>query len=93
MPDDKAAEQIDQLEQWQAQKARKPDWGEVEPAWPRPAFTTPLQPAVDLVEGGRLHIEGRLVPIGDPNMQVEWYKNGVPLDYGMFNKLTKLVFS
>ncbi|XP_014664087.1 PREDICTED: titin-like [Priapulus caudatus] len=82
LPDSKAADEIDQLEAYQAQKARRPTWGEAEPAWPRPTFTTPLQPSVDLVEGSRLHVEGRLVPIGDPNMKVEWYKNGVPLDYG-----------
>ena len=30
----------------------------------------------NLIEGQPSHFECRLVPIGDPNMSVDWYKNG-----------------
>jgi hypothetical protein len=46
-----------------------------------PKFKTQIQPARK-VEGQSSHFECRLVPIGDPTMEVEWYKDGVLLRSG-----------
>lgn len=45
----------------------------------KPMFTHPLRNLEDIQEGDRAHFEARLIPIGDPAMQVEWYFNGRPL--------------
>lgn len=31
------------------------------------------------MEGGKIHFEGRIEPVGDPTMYVEWFLNGRPL--------------
>ena len=46
-----------------------------------PVFTQPVRD-VRLVEGQPLHFEARLIPVGDANLKVEWFKNGVPLQQG-----------
>jgi len=41
----------------------------------KPAFTTHIRD-LHLVEGDRALFDARLIPIGDPNLQIEWYLNG-----------------
>ncbi len=43
--------------------------------YPPPQFIVPLRD-VSQVEGGRIHFEARIEPVGDPTMQVEWFLNG-----------------
>ena len=50
-----------------------------------PKFKNPLRPHTDLTEGQAAHFESRLAPVGDPNMQVEWYKDGRKLGASKFN--------
>ncbi|CAN8024063.1 unnamed protein product, partial [Ixodes persulcatus] len=45
----------------------------------RPQFTTQLQNLVGLKEGNSAHMECHLIPVGDPDMKVEWYRNSQPL--------------
>lgn len=45
----------------------------------RPQFTTQLQSLTNLKEGNSVHLECHLVPVGDPDMKVEWYRNSQPL--------------
>ena len=40
-----------------------------------PKFKFPIKPLLDLTETQKAHFESRLVPVGDPNMEVEWYKD------------------
>jgi len=47
-----------------------------------PKFKTPMKPATRLMENDPAHFECRLVPVGDPDMVVEWYKDGVLLKHG-----------
>ncbi|XP_050422457.1 titin isoform X5 [Adelges cooleyi] len=47
-----------------------------------PIFTEPLSNIDSLREGESAHFEGRLTPIDDPNLKVEWYWNGKPLKAG-----------
>ena len=35
-----------------------------------------------LLENDPAHFECRLVPVGDPDMVVEWYKDGVLMKHG-----------
>lgn len=46
-----------------------------------PKFKTQIKP-LNVVEAESAHFECRLVPIGDPDMVVEWYKDGVLLRHG-----------
>lgn len=49
-----------------------------------PKFKSQIKPQNNLVEGQPAHFECYLVPIGDPDMEVEWYKDGVLLRSGEF---------
>lgn len=47
-----------------------------------PRFTTQLNGPTNLVEGQSAHYECRIEPYPDPNLQVEWFHNGRPLQNG-----------
>ena len=53
--------------------------GEEDRIYPPPQFIVPLRD-VSQVEGGRVHFEARIEPVGDPTMQVDWFVNGRPLE-------------
>ena len=44
-----------------------------------PKFARPLKDAVEVHEGQTVHFEGRLLPVSDPKMHIEWFHNGKPL--------------
>lgn len=50
--------------------------------YPPPQFIIPLA-NTSQVEGGRIHFEARIEPVGDPTMRVEWFHNGRPLAASM----------
>ncbi|KAE9412310.1 hypothetical protein Angca_002960, partial [Angiostrongylus cantonensis] len=33
-------------------------------------------------EGDRVHFEGVILPVNDPNLTVQWFRNGEPLAHG-----------
>merc|ERR1719412_3285270 len=47
----------------------------------QPMFTTALQNLVK-EENQSAHLAARLIPVGDPSMKVEWYKDGTLLETG-----------
>ena len=47
--------------------------------YPPPRFIIPLRDCYQ-IEGGRIHFEARIEPVGDPTMRVEWYVNGRALN-------------
>lgn len=53
--------------------------GEEDRVYPPPQFIVPLQ-NITQMEGGKIHFETRIEPVGDPTMQVQWYRNGQPLE-------------
>lgn len=57
--------------------------GEDEPVYPPPQFIIPLRD-VTQIEGGKIHFEARIEPVGDPTMRVEWFLNGRPMSASMF---------
>ncbi|XP_042888253.1 titin-like isoform X7 [Penaeus japonicus] len=46
----------------------------------RPVFTQPLQNLDNLTENETAHFECRLIPVGDPNLKVEWFRNEKPIE-------------
>ena len=54
---------------------------EVEPCLP-PRFVTTPRSLDGLVEGHNAHFEAKLEPIADPNLHVEWFKDGRPITVG-----------
>lgn len=50
-----------------------------------PKFKIPLKSHTHLVESQRMIFETSLIPIGDPDMRVEWYKDGQLLRAGTKN--------
>ncbi|XP_031333998.1 titin-like [Photinus pyralis] len=47
--------------------------------YPPPQFIIPLRDVMQL-EGGKVHFEARIEPVGDPTMRVEWFVNGKSLE-------------
>lgn len=47
-----------------------------------PKFVVPLPQFPPLEEGDSVHLEAQLIPLDDPNMKVEWFKDGRPVQYG-----------
>ncbi len=43
-----------------------------------PVFTQPMK-NLSVIENQSAHFETRLIPVGDPDMRVEWFHNGSPL--------------
>ncbi|XP_033606475.1 titin isoform X1 [Cryptotermes secundus] len=56
--------------------------------YPKPVFTTPLEPKFSLGEAEPLHLECTVEPKEDPNLKVEWYFNGKALEHGSRFKMT-----
>lgn len=46
--------------------------------YPPPQFVVPLRDITQM-EGGKIHFEARVEPVGDPTMYVEWFLNNRPL--------------
>lgn len=70
-------EKIRQLEAHQPYK--KPDRDEPQTRQ-RPVFTQPLQNIDYIEEAETAHFECRLIPVGDPTLKVEWFRNEKPLE-------------
>lgn len=63
--------------------------------YPPPQFIVPLRD-VQQQEGGKVHYEARIEPVGDPTMRVEWFLNGkmiVASEFNLFkNKSLKKIY-
>lgn len=70
-------EKIRQLEE--AQPFQRPEVPEAVTRQ-RPVFTQPLQNIDSIAEGATAHFECRLIPVGDPTLKVEWFRNEKPLE-------------
>lgn len=47
-----------------------------------PRFTVDITDNNDVTEGGPVHFDCRVEPVGDPTMRIDWYFNGRPLATG-----------
>ena len=53
----------------------------------KPMFTQPLQNVDRVNEGQTVHLEARLIPVGDPKLTVDWFRNEQPLQLGEERRL------
>lgn len=61
-------------------EAPKPEAPEPEPvAYAAPQFTQPLQSVADAAEGSIVVFEGRVIPVNDPNLQIQWFRDDTEL--------------
>jgi hypothetical protein len=49
-----------------------------------PVFTTHLVSHDKLVEGQHIMLEAQVEPRADPNLRIEWFKNGISLTTGTY---------
>lgn len=75
--DEQRLQKIRQLENYQ-----KPVAAEIEEVGQKPVFLTPLTSLENLKEGDHAHLECRVEPINDPNLKIEWYRNGKAIRAG-----------
>jgi len=80
-------EKVKEAEDAYQSKYRRPEEGP-EHEYPKPIWTVPLMPEFKLGESEPLHLEGQVEPKGDPNLKIEWYFNGKPLEHGSRFKMT-----
>ncbi|CAD5224123.1 unnamed protein product [Bursaphelenchus okinawaensis] len=65
------------IQEIEAPKSEQP---EAEPTvYPAPQFTQPLQSIADASENSIVVFEGRVIPINDPNLQLQWFRDDTPL--------------
>lgn len=57
----------------------------------RPVFTQPLQNIDFIAEGQTAHFECRLIPVGDPTLKVEWFRNEQPLETSKTSSYYKFI--
>lgn len=50
-----------------------------------PVFTKHLTNADKLIEGAHVYLDAQVEPKADPNLKIEWFKNGKPLTTGKKN--------
>ncbi|XP_054706308.1 titin-like isoform X2 [Uloborus diversus] len=68
-------ERIQELENYK----QAPSTDMPEKAFEKPVFTVALFGPSELMEGMPAHLECRVVPIGDPDLKIQWFVNGVAL--------------
>lgn len=47
-----------------------------------PRFTVEIKDNIDIPEGGPIHFDCRVEPVGDPTMRIDWFHNGRPFATG-----------
>lgn len=72
-------QQVQQLEQYQKYQNQK-FYEETPESTQRPEFKTPIADQLNVREGGFAHFEGRLEPVSDATLRVEWLKDGHPIE-------------
>lgn len=78
---------VSSFERQASVKATKAEVLPPAPAGQSPVFTQPLQ-NVAAKQGTPIHLESRLIPVGDSTLSVIWYKDGQPLQAGARFKTT-----
>ncbi|KAI6230227.1 Hemicentin-1 [Aphelenchoides fujianensis] len=53
-----------------------------------PQFTAPLVSQADVQEGADVIFEGRVVPVNDPDLQLQWFKDDQPLGNSNRHRIT-----
>ena len=58
------------------------DWEDETEASVAPRFVSQARSLENMVEGQNAHFEAKIEPLGDPNLHVEWFKDGRPVTLG-----------
>ena len=66
----------------QAQAHKLAAWEEDMEPLVAPHFLNNPRSLDNLIEGQNAHFEAKLTPIADPNLRVEWFKDGQPVTIG-----------
>ncbi|XP_024080936.1 titin isoform X2 [Cimex lectularius] len=80
-------EKVQEVDDAYANKLQRPPL-KAEDAYPKPVWTTPLQPEFKLGEAQPLHLEATVEPKEDPNLKIEWFFKGKALEHGSRFKMT-----
>ena len=72
-------QKTEQLEMYQASKMSKAEMT-IEQPNQAPEFKTNIKDQAEVKEGGFAHFEARLEPMGDHTMNVQWLKDGQPVE-------------
>lgn len=91
-----------QPDAWQKIQLKEAEMNKVPPKFvdttpqQAPVFTTHLSSYDKLTEGQHVYLEAQVEPRADPNLRIEWFKNGISLTTGMkkdfINKKRMLYF-
>jgi hypothetical protein len=76
-------EKVEELEAYQQQQHYK-YVQEVPECTTPPEFKSPIRDQNNIREGGFAHFEARLEPTGDSTLQVEWLKDGRPVEASVY---------
>ncbi|KAK6037027.1 immunoglobulin I-set domain protein, partial [Cooperia oncophora] len=68
---------LDRIREIEADKPAAPE--APAPVYPAPKFTAPLTVQGALEEAGSAHLQAQFTPIDDPNLKVEWLRDGHPI--------------
>ncbi|KAK6021048.1 immunoglobulin I-set domain protein, partial [Ostertagia ostertagi] len=68
---------LDRIREIEADKPAAPE--APAPVYPAPQFTAPLTVQGALEEAGSAHLQAQFTPIDDPNLKVEWLRDGQPI--------------
>ncbi|VDK45179.1 unnamed protein product [Anisakis simplex] len=69
-------ESLRRIKQIEAPKEQPPEMPELKHGPPQ--FVEPMN-SVERIEGQPVHFETRVLPVNDPKMRIQWYKDGAPL--------------
>ncbi len=72
-------EGLEKIAQLETRHQRRPE--EDVRTFQKPVFTHPLQ-SVQQEEGAAVQLATRLIPVGDPSLKVEWFKDGQVISSG-----------
>lgn len=86
--DSQRPESWEQIQLKEAARNRVPDMFVDTAPSQAPIFTTHLLSYDKLVEGQHVHLEAQVEPRTDPNLRIEWFKNGISLTTGSRLKST-----
>lgn len=78
--DSQRPEGLDKIRQLEEHQPYKRPEVEDQVTRQRPVFTQPLQNIDSILEAQTAHFECRLIPVGDPTLKVEWFRNEKPLE-------------
>ena len=75
--------QLEAIEQRSAvSQSHKLAWEEDVEQFTAPKFVASPRNLDNLVEGQNAHFEAKIEPLADPNLRVEWFKDGRPVTIG-----------